>query len=68
MNKQLTAYSDSLVLILSALASLPFNSQRQNTIRASQTRRPGGRGLCATTKICAILTDVKNKSEKERTV
>lgn len=30
--------------------------------------RPGGRGLCATTKICATLTDVKNKSEKESTV
>lgn len=58
VNKRLTAYSDSLVLILSARAPLPFTNQRQNVIPASKMHRPEGQGLCAPTKICATLTDI----------
>lgn len=63
MNKRLTAYSDSLVLILSARAPLPFTNQRQNVIPASKMQRPEGQGLCAPTKICATLTDNKKGEE-----
>lgn len=65
MNKRLTAYSDSLVLILSAPASLPFTNQRQNVIPASKTHRPEGQGLCAPTKICATLTDIQKIQKKK---
>lgn len=63
MNKRLTAYSDSLVLILSAPASLPFTNQRQNVIPASKMHRPEGQGLCAPTKICDTLTDIQKKKK-----
>lgn len=66
MNKRLTAYSDSLVLILSAPASLPFTNQRQNVIPASKTRGPEGQGLCALTKICATLTDIQKIQKKKK--
>lgn len=65
MNKRLTAYSDSLVLILSAPASLPFTNQRQNVIPASKMHRPEGQGLCAPTKICATLTDIQKIQKKK---
>lgn len=64
MNKRLTAYSDSLVLILSARAPLPFTNQRQNVIPASKMQRPEGQGLCAPTKILATLTDILKKRER----
>lgn len=67
MNKRLTAYSDSLVLILSALTSLPFTDQWQNVIPASKKHTDQeDRGLCATTKTCASPQMFKIKCERER--
>lgn len=63
-NKRLTAYSDSLVLILSARAALPSTRQPHNVIPASRMQRPEGQGLCAPTKICATLTDIKKNEKK----
>lgn len=59
MNKRLTAYSDSL-LILSAPASLPFTKQRQNVIPASKNAQTGRMGLmCNKQNLC--LTDIQKK-------